>query len=112
MCPPIGTVHFKVILGQNMALAAYATEYEGFTQLTTNQLELIGKVGKVVGCVEQITKSISTDATSVLLIIPFVRTFHLTLEKNDNSDQEIRTMKADMLSLLYRRYAGIKATLH
>ena len=46
MYPPTGTVHFKVILGPNMALVAYATEYENFTQLTINQLELIGKVLK------------------------------------------------------------------
>ena len=36
-----------------MALAAYATEYGDVQQLTTTQLELVGKVVKVLGCVEE-----------------------------------------------------------
>ena len=55
-----------------MALAAYAIEYGNVQQLTTTQLELVGKVVKVLGCVEEITKSISTEAASTSLIIPFV----------------------------------------
>jgi len=56
----------------------------------------------VLGCVEEITKSISTEAALVSLIIPFVQAFHLTLEKNGESDQGIQTMKPDMLtSLIY-----------
>ena len=90
-----------------MALAAYATEYGDVRQLITNQLDLAGKVVKVLGCVE-ITKSISTETASVSLIIPFVQAFCLTLEKNDDSDREIRTMKADMLASFNRRYAGIE----
>ena len=97
MYPPTGPVHFKVILGQNMVFAACAIEYEDFAQLTTNQLELIGKVVKAFGCVEQITKPTSTHAASVLLIIPFVRAFHwrrmiivttlLKLGSNSNSGE-------------------------
>ena len=98
----------QVILEQKMALAAYATEYGDVRQLTTNQLDLVGKVVKVLCCVEEITKSISTDAASVSLIIPFVQAFRLTLKKNDDSDRGIRTMKADMLSSLNRRYADIE----
>ena len=98
----------QVILEQKMALAAYATEYEDVRQLTTNQLDLAGKVAKVLGCVEEITKSVSTDAASVSLIIPFIQALRLTLEKNDDSDRGVRTMKADMLASLNRRYADIE----
>ena len=70
-----------------MALAAYATEYGDVQQLTTTQLELVGKVVKVLGCVEEITKSISTEAASTSLIIPFVQAFRLTLEKHDDGDR-------------------------
>ena len=76
----------QVILKQKMVLAAYATEYEDVRQLTINQLDLAGKVAKVLGCVEEITKSISTDAASVSFIIPFIQALRLTLEKNDVSD--------------------------
>ena len=79
----------QVIIEQKMALAAYATEYGDVRQLTTNQLDLAVKVVKVLGCVEEITKSISTEAASVSLIIPFVQAFRLTLEKNDESDRGI-----------------------
>ena len=62
----------------------------------------------MLGSVEEITKFISTKAASVLLIIPFVQAFPLTLEKNDDSDWGIQTMKADMLASLNRRYADIE----
>ena len=64
-----------------MALATYATEYGDVQQLTTNQLDLTGKVAKVLGCFQEITKSISTDAASVPLIIPCIQALRLTLEK-------------------------------
>ena len=98
----------QVILEQKMALAAYTTEYEDVQQLTTNQLDLAGKVAKVLGCVEEINKSISTDAASVSLIIPFIQALRSTLEKNDDSDRGVRMMKADMLASLNRRYADIE----
>ena len=72
-----------------MALAAYAIEYGGVQQLTTAQLDLAGKVVKVIGCVEEITKSISTEAASTSLIIPFLLAFRSMLEKHDDSDRGI-----------------------
>ena len=48
----------QVILEQKMALAAYATEYGDVQQLTATQLDLAGKVIKVFGCIEEITKSV------------------------------------------------------
>ena len=98
----------QVILEQKMALAAYAIEYGGVQPLTAAQLDLAGKVVKVLGCVEEITKSISTDAASTSLIIPFIQAFQLTLEKHDDSDKGIRTMKADMLASLNRLYGNIE----
>ena len=100
----------QVILEQKMALAAYAIEYGGIQQLTAAQLamDLAGKVVKVLGCVEEITKSISTEAASTSLIIPFIQAFRLTLEKRDDSDRGIRTMKADMLASLNRCYGNIE----
>ena len=92
-----------------MALAAYVTEYGDVQQLTTTQLELARKIIKVLGCVEEITKSISTEAASTSLIIYFVQAFHLTLEKHDDDEREIRTMKADILASLNRRYGNIEA---
>ena len=59
-------------------------------------------------CAEEITKSISTEAASTSLIIPFIQAFRLTLEKHDDSDRGIRTMKADILASLNRRYENIE----
>ena len=75
---PLGGIVHQVILEQKMALAAYAIEYGGVQQLTAAQLDLAGKVVKVLGCVEEITKSISTEAVSTSLIIPFIQVFRLT----------------------------------
>ena len=61
------------------SLAAYATEYGYVQQLTGIQLDFAGKVVKVLGCIE-ITKSVSTEAASTPLIIPFVQALHLALK--------------------------------
>ena len=98
----------QVILEQKMALAAYVIEYGGVQQLTAAQLDLAGRVVKVLGCVEEITKSISTEAASTSLIMPFIQAFRLTLEKHDDSDRGIRTMKAGMLASLNRHYGNIE----
>ena len=59
------TLHMlQEILEQKIALAAYATQYGDVQQFTTTQLEPVGKVVKILGCVEEITKSISTEAAS------------------------------------------------
>ena len=97
----------QVIIEQKMALAAYSTEHSDTPQLTTTQLDLAGKVVNVLTSIEEITKSICTDAASVSLIIPFVRALRLTLEKHDN-DSGVHMMKAEMLASLNRRYAGIE----
>ena len=98
----------EAILEQKMALAAYATEYGDIQQLSPNQLDLIGKVVKVFGYIEEITKSITCDSASVSMIIPFIRGLRLTLEKNDDSHRGVRTMKADMLQSLNGRYDGVE----
>ena len=98
----------EVILEQKMALAAYATEYGDIQQLSPNQLDLIGKVVKVLGYIEEITKSISCDSASVSMIISFIRGLRLTLEKNDDSDRGVHTTKADMLQSLNDRYDGVE----
>ena len=72
------------------------------------QLDLIGKVVQVLGYIKEITKSISCDAASVSIIIPFIRGLRLTPEKNNDSDRGIRTMKAYMLQSLNDRYDGVE----
>ena len=97
----------QTIKEQKMALAAYATEYD-IPQLTPNQLELTSKVIAALNPIEEIIKSVSTDAASASLIIPFIRILRRTLE-NHEDDCGIRTMKREMLSSLNRRYIGVEA---
>ena len=54
----------QVILEQKIALATYAIEYGGVQQLTAAQLDLAGKFVKVLGCVKEIIKSMSTETAS------------------------------------------------
>ena len=93
-----------------MALATYATENGDVQQLTGTQLDLAGRVVKVLGCIEEITKSVSTEAASTSLITFFVQALRLTLEKNDDSDRGVQAMKTDILASLNRRYDNIKTS--
>ena len=95
------------IAEQKMALAAYSTEGK-IPPLTPYQLDLIGKVIAVLNPIEEITKSVSTDAAPVSLIIPFTRALRRTLEIHDN-DRGVRTMKGDMLTSLNRRYIDVES---
>lgn len=98
----------QVIVEQKVAIAAYATEYGGIPQLTPNQLDIASKVVAVLGSVEEITKSISTEEASVSLIIPFVQALRLTLKKNTDDDRGVLTMKDEMLQSLDKRYEDIE----
>ena len=70
-----------------MALAAYATEKD-IPVLSSNQLDLAEKVISVLGPIDEITNSISATATSVSVVIPFLRMLTKTLEKQDNDVNE------------------------
>ena len=90
-----------------MALATYATEHGGITMLTSNQIELTRKLIAALEPVKEITKMISTDATSMSILIPLVKTLQKTLGKHDD-DSGIQTMKAEMLTSLERRFDDIE----
>ena len=92
-----------------MALAAYTTEYGDVQQLSGIQLDLAGKVVNVLGCIEEITISVLTEAASTSLITPFVQVLRSTLEKNDDSDRGVQTIKADMFEPLNRCYGNVEA---
>ena len=92
---------------QKMALAAYSTEHD-IPQLTSNQLDIINKVITVLTPVEEITQSISSDASSASVIIPFTRALRKHLEDHDEADRGVRTMKEQMLTSLNRHYRNIE----
>ena len=58
------------IIEQKVALATYATE-NFINQLTSYQLELVGKVIAVLSPIEEITKSILAEAACISMVIPF-----------------------------------------
>lgn len=95
------------IYKQKMALAAYATEYDSISMLTTYQLELVRKIIAVLEPVEEITKLISTDAASASVLIPLLRALEKSLSKH-HDDSGIQTMKSEMLSSLKRRHADVE----
>ena len=91
------------ITEQKMALAAYSSEYD-IAQLSSYQLDLVNKIISTLTPIEEITKSISTNAASVSAIIPFIRMLEKSLEKH-HDDRGVQTMKQEMLKSLKQRYA-------
>ena len=89
-----------------MALAAYATEYST-PQLTANQLDIVGKIIAALSPIEEITKAISANASSMSLIIPFVQCYPKTMEKHHN-DKGVRTKKSEMLTSLKTRFSDME----
>ena len=94
------------ILEQKMALAVYATE-KSIIQLTSHQLDLAAKVVAALSPVEEVTKSISADAASISVIIPFVKLLSKAFNDHQN-DRGIRTMKSEMDLSLKRRFEKIE----
>ena len=91
------------ILEQKMAFAAYATEHM-IIQLNSYQLELVAKIVAALSPIEEVTKSISTDAASISVVLPFVRILSKTLSQH-HDDSGVRTMKNEMKTSLQRRFA-------
>ena len=90
-----------------MALAAYNTENDDIPQLSAHQLEIIDKVIAVLKPVEDITQSISSEAASISIIIPFVKALRRSWE-DSSDDRGVQTMKKEMLTSLNRRFSDIE----
>ena len=88
----------QTIAEQKMALAAYSSEYD-IAQLSSYQLDLVNKIISALTPIEEVTKSISTNAASVSAIIPFIRMLEKSLEKH-HDDSGVQTMKQEMLKSL------------
>ena len=91
------------IIEQKVALAAYGTEYS-VVQLTSHQLELATKVVAALSPIEEVTKSISADAASISVVLPFVRILSKTFGEY-HDDHGVRTMKREMNASLERRFS-------
>ena len=92
------------IIYEQMALAAYATKHGSIMMLTPNQVELMRKIIAALEPAEEITKMISTDATSISVLIPLVKILQKALNKHGN-DSGIQT---EMLTSLERKFDDIE----
>ena len=95
------------VIEQKVALAAYATEH-GIAQLSAHQLDLANKVVAALLPVEEITKSISADAASVSVVLPYIRMLTKSLEKHHHDDG-VQGMKREMLKSLRGRYGDAES---
>ena len=98
----------KSIVEQKMALAAYGSDGT-IPVLSACQLDTANKVIDVLTPIEEITKNISADDSSISVIIPLVRALHKTLQQHDR-DIGVRGMKSAMLTSLEERFAEIEET--
>ena len=86
-----------------MELGAYSAQHD-IPQPTANQFDLINKLVNILTPIEDITQSISSEASLISIVIPFVRALRNHLENHDN-DQSIQTMKQEMLESLNRLFS-------
>ena len=91
------------ILEQKVALAAYGIEYS-VSQLTSHELELGTKVVSALSPIEEVIKSISADAASTSVVLPFVRILSKAFGEH-HDDHGVRTMKRQMNASLERRFS-------
>ena len=92
---------------QKMALGAYSAQHD-IPQLTANQFDLINKLINILTPIEDITQSISSEGSSLSIVIPFVRALRNHLENNDDNDRGVRTMKHEMLKSLNTRFQEVE----
>jgi len=86
------------IVEQKMAIAAYGTD-GSIPVLIASQLDIAAKVINILKPIEEITKNISAEATSISQVIPLVRALSKVLEE-EVEDTGIHSMKSKMLSWL------------
>ena len=75
--------------------------------LTPTQIDLAEKIITVLTPMDEITNSISADASSISVVIPFLRMLTKTLEK-EHHDEGVRQMKRGMLRSLCSRYDDVE----
>ena len=84
----------KSVKEQKIALATYGTD-GSISALTSLQLDTAAKVINILTPIEEITKDISADTSTISQIISLVRDLKKVLEEQDN-DHGFRTMKRKM----------------
>ena len=89
-----------------MVLAAYGTD-GSISVLTSSQLDTATKVINILTPIEEITKDISADTSTISQNIPLVRGLKKVLEEQDN-DHGVCTMKCKMLESLNIRFGNIE----
>lgn len=102
----IVTIHVGVSHGAKMALAVYASD-GSISVLTPVQLDTTMKVINILMPIEEITKKISADSSTISQIVLLVRNLTKVLEEQDD-DHGVRTMKHKMLESLNVRFGTIE----
>jgi len=85
------------IYEQKMDLAAYDSE-NSLAQLTPNQLNLVSKLIAAHSPITEVTKFISSDTSSIALVLPFV-CIPSKIFAQHHDDSGVRTMKKKTKSL-------------
>ena len=80
---------------------------KAFLRLTSLQLDTATKVINILTPIEEITKDISVDTSTISQIISMVRDLKKVLEKLDN-DHGVHTMKRKMPESLNVRFGNIE----
>ena len=89
-----------------MAIAAYGAD-GSIPVLTASQLDIATKVINILSPIEEITKNISAEFSSISQVIPLVRALRKVLEK-EVEDTGVRSMKYKMLDSLHSRFDEIE----
>ena len=94
------------VVEQKMAIAAYGAD-GSIPVLTASQLDIATKVINILSPIEEITKNISAEFSSISQVIPLVRALRKVLEK-EVEDTGVRSMKNKMLHSLHSRFDKIE----
>jgi hypothetical protein len=94
------------LLEQQLALVNYAT-YNDIPELTKAQWTLIENAVVVLRTVENITRSVSSDESTMADVIPLVTALKMTWRNLDASD--LTAMKADILDDIVTPFADMQS---
>ena len=89
-----------------MAIAAYGADVS-IPVLTASQLDIATKVINILSPIEEITKNISAEFSSISQVIPLVRALRQVLEK-EVEDTGACSLKNKMLDSLHSRFDKIE----
>ncbi|XP_029307720.1 zinc finger BED domain-containing protein 4 [Cottoperca gobio] len=97
------------LLEHKRALCAYGADYDLPSMFTGSQWKLVENVISLLAPFEELRQQISSPTASAADVIPSIRALTRLLEKTEETDHDVKTLKATLLEAVQKKFSDLES---